>query len=90
MLRLHRLQLGVILAHFPHKIFLQVQYFVELDQFLGELSLSQCMMGSHLWGVLGSIAGDILFNALGGKHLNIHLFQRQTKKLNGQTLLFKQ
>ncbi|TNN86866.1 hypothetical protein EYF80_003049 [Liparis tanakae] len=34
------------------------------QQFLGELSLSQCMMGSHFWGVLGSIAGDILFNAL--------------------------
>lgn len=49
-LRLHRVQLAVILAHFPHKIFFQTQDLVELNQLLGELGLPQCMMGCEgLW-----------------------------------------
>lgn len=63
MLRLHWLKLSVILAHFLHKSFLQGQHFVQLDQFLGELSLSQCMMGRKaLRTVLASRAGDLLFD----------------------------
>ena len=64
MLRLHRIQLGVVLAHFLHKSFLQTQHFVQLNELLGELGLPQCMMGRKgLRRLLTSNASDVLLEA---------------------------
>lgn len=45
LLRLYRLQLVVILTHFPHKSFFQPQNFIQLNQLFRELGLPQCMEG---------------------------------------------
>lgn len=44
-LGLHGLQLGVVLAHLLHVLLLQAQHFVQVDELLGELGLTQRVAG---------------------------------------------
>lgn len=62
MLGLHRLQVSVVLTHFPHKSFFQPQHFVQLNQLLGKLSLPQRVMGCK--GVLANSAISVLVKVL--------------------------
>lgn len=82
---LHRLQLGVVLAHFLHKSFLQAQHFVQLDQFLGELGLPQCMTGCKgLRGVLPNNAGDILLSVLQIENILFAFGSQSSKKIRAE------
>lgn len=61
LLRLHWLQLVVILTHFPHKFFFQPQNLIQLNQLFRELGLPQCVEGCKSFrGILSGSRANAL------------------------------